>query len=88
MDFQDFQDQDLQQGLRLPQTRRVSDAEDDEHAIALRPSLPTTLLLLISKSIQPCYQSIIVIIIMKIMICLSIQAKQRNNHSWEQQDGL
>ena len=45
-------DQDLQQGLRLPQTRRVSDAEDDEHAIALRPSLPTTLLL-ISKLLRP-----------------------------------
>ena len=61
MDFQDFQDQDLQQGLRLPQTRRVSDAEDDEHAIALRPSLPTTLLLLISKLIQPCIKVLLLL---------------------------
>ena len=35
MNFPDFQDQNLQQGLRLPQTRRVSDAEDDEDAVAV-----------------------------------------------------
>ena len=36
----------LEQGLGLPESGRVGDAEDNEHTVALRPSLPTSLLIL------------------------------------------
>ena len=36
----------LEQGLGLPESGRVGDAEDNEHTVALWPSLPTSLLIL------------------------------------------
>ena len=36
----------LEQGLGLPESGRVGDAEDNEHTVALWPALPTSLLIL------------------------------------------